>query len=167
MKRIARFALLAALLLLPGLLAGCARTKPKEIRGVRHLRFSYSCGMGITDQVYYTLDKTEEGYTAMVKPQGVDPSEPLNVPVDESFVGQVEQLLRENHVEKWYGFNKRARNIMDGIGFTFSLKLNDGSEVEAVGYMRWPDRYGNVEGGLNSLFLGLWEASGRELPESY
>ena len=163
MKRTSLFALLALLCLL----AGCARTKPKEIRDILRLRFTYSCGMQITDQVVYTLEKTEEGYTATVKPQGVDPSDPLTVPVDGSFAAQVEELLRDNRVEKWYRFQKRARNIMDGIGFTLYIKMEGDKEVDAVGYMRWPDGYGKVEGGLNSLFMGLWEASGRELPAEY
>ena len=152
--------LLVCMLLLPG----CARQKPREIRGIDHLRFTYSCGMRISDQVVYTLDKTEEGYTATVKPQGVDPDEPLSVPVDDGFVQQVEELLRSCRVEKWYRFQKRDRRIMDGIGFTLYLTQADGTKVDAVGYMRWPDGYGSVETGLNSLFLGLWEASGRELP---
>ena len=45
--------------------------------------------------------------------------------------------------------------------------MENGTEVDAVGYMRWPERYGSVEGGLDSLFMGLWEASGREMPPGY
>ena len=164
MKRTSLLSLFALLALLC-LLAGCAKTKPKEIRDILRLRFTYSCGMEMTDQVVYTLEKTEEGYTATVKPQGVDPSEPLTVSVDKSFAAQVEALLRDNRVEKWYNYNKRARNIMDGIGFTLYIKMEGDKVVDAVGYMRWPDGYGKVEGGLDSLFMGLWEASGREIPE--
>ncbi len=167
MKRISRLALLIALLLLACVFAGCAKTKPKEIRGILRLRFTYSTGMRITDQVVYTLEKTGEGYTATVKPQGVDPQEPLSVPVDESFVAQVEELLRNNRVEKWYNYNKRSRSIMDGIGFTLYIKMEGDKEVDAVGYMNWPEGYSKVEGGLNTLYLGLWEASGRELPADY
>ena len=167
MKKTSLLALLGALLLLACLLAGCAKTKPKEIRGILRLRFTYSCGMRSTDQVVYTLEKTGDGYTATVKPQGVDPSDPLSVPVDGSFVAQVEELLQNNHVEKWYNYNKRSRNIMDGIGFTCYLKMEGDKEVDAVGYMNWPEGYSKVEGGLNTLFMGLWEASGRDIPEAY
>ena len=167
MKRVSRLALLTVLILLPCLLAGCSGKKPKEIRDIRKFRFTYSCGMQMTDQVAYTLEKTGEGYTATVKPQGIDPEQPLSVAVDEAFVQEVEELLRKNRVEKWYGFNKRARNIMDGIGFTLYVTMENGTEVDAVGYMRWPEHYGAVEGGLDSLFMGLWEASGREMPPGY
>ncbi len=167
MKRISRLALLAALLLLPCLLAGCTKTKPKEIRDILLLRFTYSTGMRSTDQVVYTLEKTGEGYTATVKPQGVDPEQPLSVTVDESFAAQVEELLRANRVEKWYNYNKRSRNIMDGIGFTLYIRMEGDKKVDAVGYMNWPEGYSKVEGGLNTLYLGLWEASGRELPADY
>ncbi|MBR3555210.1 MAG: hypothetical protein IKN89_04800 [Oscillospiraceae bacterium] len=166
MKRFSRIILPAALFLLLCLLAGCAG-KPKEIRGIFSVRFAYSNGMQLSDQAYYSLERTADGCKAMVKPRGIDPSEPLTVEVDEEFVGQVEELLRTNHVEKWYGYKKRARNIMDGIGFTFYLKLEDGKEVDAVGYMNWPDGYANVEAGMDSLFLGLWEAAGRKLPPEY
>ncbi len=167
MKRVSRLALLTVLILLPCLLAGCSGKKPKEIRDIRKFRFTYSCGMQMTDQVVYTLEKTGEGYTATVKPQGVDPEQPLSVAVDESFVAQVEELLRANRVENCYNYNKRCRNIMDGIGFTCYIKMEGDKVVDAVGYMNWPEGYSKVEGGLNTLYLGLWEASGQELPSDY
>ena len=102
-----------------------------------------------------------------MKPQGIDPEQPLSVAVDEIFVQEVEELLRANRVEKWYNYNKRSRSIMDGIGFTLYITMENGKEVDAVGYMRWPEHYGAVEGGLDSLFMGLWEASGREMPPGY
>ncbi len=166
MKRFSALVLLAVLLLLAAL-PGCTRTKPREIRDVRKFRFTYSCGMKSTDQVVYGLDVSALGATATVKPQGIEHDKYLTMEVDDAFVQQVEELLRANHVEKWYRFNKRARNIMDGIGFTLYLDQADGTKVDAVGYMRWPENYGNVEGGLNSLFLGLWEAAGLKLPENY
>ena len=61
MKKSSIPALLGALLLLACVCAGCAKTKPKEIRGILRLRFTYSCGMRSTDQVVYTLEKTGEG----------------------------------------------------------------------------------------------------------
>ncbi len=166
MKRFSRLVLPVLLLGLACLLGGCAK-KPREIRDIQHLRFTYSCGMEMNDQVAYTLDKTETGYSATVKPQGVDHDDYLSADVDEGFVRQVEELLQRNHVEKWYRFNKRARSIMDGIGFTLYITMENGKEVDAVGYMRWPDGYGSVETGLDALFMGLWEASGRETPTKH
>ena len=46
---------------------------------------------------------------------------------------------------------------MDGIGFTFALRMENGDAVEAVGYMNWPDNYGPVERGLDRLFGRLWD----------
>ena len=77
---------------------------------------------------------------------------------------QAEEFLRTNHAEEWYDNKGRAGVILDGLGFTISLKLDGGKGVEAIGSMSRPKGCSDEPGGMESLFLDLWEASGREAP---
>jgi len=146
--------LFSAILLL--LVAGCARG-PGEIRELRSFRFSYSSGTGAFDQTEYSLREEDGSIIATVKPAGIPREEYRTREVDRGFVREIEELLRENLVHKWNGFHKAARHVLDGNGFSISLTLADGGEVQAEGYMRYPKNYQSVRQGLDEIFGKLWQ----------
>jgi len=145
--------LFSAVLLL--LVAGCARS-PGEIRELRSFRFSYSSGTGASDQTEYSVREENGSIIATVKPAGIPQEEYRTLEVDRIFVREIEELLRENQVQKWNGFHKAARHVLDGNGFSLSLTLADGGEVQAEGYMRYPRKYQTVRQGLDEIFERLW-----------
>ena len=148
--------LLAALLLVSAL-GGCGKRKvpPEEIKDITHFFFTYSNGNDFDARVFYQLDGEDGLYTAVVKPEGVKDENAWNIRVDGTFVERLTSILRENDVGSWNGFDKRDTRYHDGIGFSLYVTLADGTTIDAVGYMEWPQGYGSVEAGLDELFLGL------------
>ena len=64
--------------------------------------------------------------------------------VDDEFVQGIKKILSDNEVRKWDGFDKKDKHIMDGAGFTFDMRFSDGTEINAEGYMKYPDNYDEV-----------------------
>ena len=64
--------------------------------------------------------------------------------VDDVFANEIKNLLAENKVENWDGFNEENKYITDGEKFAFYMCFSDGTEVEASGYMAYPKTFGLV-----------------------
>ena len=65
---------------------------------------------------------------------------------------RIEKVLKDNHVEKWNGFNKNDKNVLDGDSFSMSITTREGEEIDAHGYMKWPTNYGEVKTELDKIF---------------
>lgn len=63
--------------------------------------------------------------------------------LDEETVQAFKKILSDNKLHKWDGFNE-SMQIMDGYGFSFYMCFSDGSEVNAQGYMKFPENYKEV-----------------------
>ena len=59
--------------------------------------------------------------------------------------------LNEYSVLSWDGFNKNNKYVLDGSGFNFSLTYNDGEELYARGYMKFPQNFHALYGLLIAL----------------
>jgi len=62
------------------------------------------------------------------------------------------QTLNDNKVVKWNNFRESDKYVLDGDSFSFSLTTEEGINISASGYMRWPDNYGNVKSTLVEIF---------------
>jgi len=64
--------------------------------------------------------------------------------VDDEFANEIKNLLAENKVQNWDGFNKHNKYITDGEKFDFYMRFSDGTEIQASGYMAYPKKFGLV-----------------------
>ena len=145
--------ILLGVLLMLSLLSGCR--KKVEIKDIRNFSFSYGGGSMMNSGTIYQLEWKDGVHTAIVKASGVALEDAPRFTVDEAFVRELEQFLRENQVEKWNGFNKSDKNVMDGSGFDLSLSTMDSQFVRASGYMKYPKNFDTVCRGISAIFAKL------------
>lgn len=156
MKRILKFGLFrffaatGMVIVLLTSLWGCA--KKVEIGEINSFSYSYSCGNTVYANVQYSLRLEDGTYIAAVKPAHEPPEAVRTYLVSESFVQELRQLLIDNEVGKWNGFDKRSRTVMDGDGFDLFIYMEDDTCLSASGYMKWPKNYSAVRDGLDRLF---------------
>ena len=130
-------------------LSGCAGAPAKDLES---FHFSYSTGNMMNASVSYDLSFENGVYTATVKPNLVPEEEAVVCVVEESFVQELEAFLQEMRVERWNGFRRVNKRVLDGQSFRFSYRTREGKNVSASGYMSWPRKYKEVKSGIESIF---------------
>ena len=66
------------------------------------------------------------------------------------------EILIDNHVEKWNGFNKSDKHVLDGNRFQLTIINHEETYLEARGYEKWPTNYQEVRSELDNLFNSLY-----------
>lgn len=151
---VVRICLGAVLMML--LFAGCAWFRGTYVlEDTKSLAFGYSTGNMANARVKYTLLCENGTCTATVKEDGVAEEEAVIIAVDEAFVHRVEALLQSYDVQKWNGFQKSDKYVLDGKDFDMYMQNHRGQYFSASGYMKWPKGYDEVKKGLDELFGGL------------
>ncbi|MBQ1521977.1 MAG: hypothetical protein IIZ74_04385 [Erysipelotrichaceae bacterium] len=77
-----------------------------------------------------------------------EPEELVPVRVDDELLNQLTDFCRENKVGKWNGFHKVNKNVLDAGGWSLWIIMEDGREIEASGYMKYPADYRKVIDGI-------------------
>ena len=153
---------LGLILMFFSFLTGC--TKAVEITEIDAFSFSCSNSMEFFSEQRYSLEPSLGGYAVVVKPAFSPPEDAIFCTVDESFVRELEDLLRKYEIGKWNGFHKSSKFAMDGDSFQLNIRMKDGSSLEADGYMKWPKNYSSFVTELAALF-GKLEGSNVEIRE--
>lgn len=139
-------------------LSGCAGISGfgPQITDIKSFRFSYQVGNYMNGSVAYELKQEEDGsYTATVKPNQVAEADAKKYKVGKDFADELAAFLREKKVNRWNGFQKSDRHVLDGNGFSFSLWTTEDKNISASGYMRWPRGYDEVKAGIEAIFAKL------------
>ena len=123
-----------------------------KIESIKHMYFSYANSYEMDANVHYEVNYKDGKYIAEIKPYLVADEDKTTVEISEEEIKEIIKLLNDNKVSKWNGFDKSDINVLDGDGFSFNLKTKDDKEIKASGYMMWPENYGKVRGGLESIF---------------
>ncbi|MBQ5952475.1 MAG: hypothetical protein IJL47_00295 [Lachnospiraceae bacterium] len=139
-------------------LSGCAGIHGfgPQITGIKSFRFSYQVGNYMNGSVAYELKQEEDGsYTATVKPNQVAEEDAKKYKAGKDFADELAAFLRDKKVNRWNGFQKSDRHVLDGNGFSFSLWTTEDKNISASGYMRWPRGYDEVKAGIEAIFAKL------------
>lgn len=89
----------------------------------------------------YTTMQYAEEYTA--EPEEMEP-----VIVNDEVLEQLTRFCRDNKVGRWNGFHKVNKNVLDAGGWSLWIIMEDGREIEASGYMKYPADYRRVIDGI-------------------
>ena len=136
-------------------LSGCAGYGP-AVTDIKSFHFSYQVGNYMNGSVSYELKLQEDGsYLATVKPNQVAPEQADTYVADKAFADELAAFLRQHKVQRWNGFQKSNKHVLDGNGFSFSLWTTEGKSISASGYMRWPRGYDEVKAGIEAIFAKL------------
>ena len=139
-------------------LSGCAGFPGfgPQITDIKSFRFSYQVGNYMNGFVAYELKLEKDGsYTARIKPNQVAEEDAKEHKVGKDFADELAAFLREKKVNRWNGFQKSNRLVLDGNGFSFSLWTTEDKNISASGYMRWPRGYDEVKAGIEGIFAKL------------
>jgi len=76
--------------------------------------------------------------------------------VDDAFVSKVIDILEENKVHKWDGFDRKLTFIYDATSINFYMRFSNGREIQASGYATYPKNFYIVFEEIETLFIGLF-----------
>ena len=140
------------LLIVSLFVSGCSDANA-EIVGIKNFSFSYSVGCYANGNYSYSVIKTKDGkFIASYKGDGVPEQKASKFPVDETFLIDLEKTLKENNILKWNGFHKSDSNVLDGNGFSFYVRFNDGKSYNASGYESYPKGYREGKNAIENFF---------------
>ena len=130
--------------------------KKVTISNIKHFSFFYSSGYSINARTRYELDYNNNKYIAKILPNEVPDENIKEVEVPKEVVKEIESILEKYNISKWNGFNKTDKNVLDGNSFSLYITTEDDKQIEASGYMKWPDNYGLVKKELDNIFMEIY-----------
>ena len=126
------------------------------IENSERFRLFYTSGYMMNADTEYEYELKDGKYIMTVKPYLVDRDDAVSFEVDKSVIEEIEEVLNKYEVYKWDGFHKNDPNVLDGDSFSFNVRSEE-YDIEASGYMKWPDNYGYVVGGVEEIFKREYE----------
>ena len=76
----------------------------------------------------------------------------LSEDIPEGFAEKLEALCDSCRIRRWNGFDKVDRRVLDGSGFSLSIKYADGKTLSAHGSNSFPNGYRDFRTSLEELF---------------
>ena len=131
------------------LVGGQSKTRDGSI-----VEFSFGHGGGMSGDVQYTLKRQDNLALLSINRTGAlyDKGGNVEKTVDGKYLDRLADIINENEVAKWDGFDKSAHGILDGGGFVLKVTYDDEKTIEAHGYMMFPDNYAVVSDKFEELF---------------
>nr|MBQ6242864.1 hypothetical protein [Lachnospiraceae bacterium] len=151
MKRTACLTLGALLMCL--FFTGCG--KKARITTLESLSYSFTDNMSRYGTGRLEIVWKNGTYTATVKPVNEPDESAKTVRLAPEKVLAIEELFKQYDVGSWNGFDKNNKGVLDGRSFSLSVKMAEGQEIYARGYMKWPKNYSEVAGALKALMQEL------------
>ena len=141
-------------------LCGCSKKEePEEIvimvEPMEITLFSFTHSGMSTEQCFlYSAEKTDEGirlYTEELFSGGLI----IDTIVDEPILEQLSGIADKYHLNRWDGFDKNNKHVMDGTCFSLSVTFADGKTISAHGNNSFPDGYDDAKQEICALFEDL------------
>lgn len=124
--------------------------------------FSFTHTGMSTDKCFcYSAEQTEEGvrlYTEELFSGGFI----VDTIIDEPVLEQLGEMAGRYRLDRWDGFDKKNRHVMDGSRFSLSVELTDGSTISASGSNAFPEGYSDAEQEIRMLFEDLIDRHGNK-----
>lgn len=113
--------------------------------------FGYAHTASYIEGIYsYEITRGEDGVTAYCERNcGRDT---YSFPLLEEDVEELRAIIDRNAIWKWHGFDKTARNVLDGSSFSLHAEFADGTCISAQGYARFPEGHGTAKSEIEALF---------------
>jgi len=102
----------------------------------------------------YTLTQ-EDGNWVAIRHYSF-PDNARKIAVDDAFVTKIKEILSENNVHKWDGFDKNLKYVYDATSVNFSMRFVNGKEITASGYATHPKNFYIVFEEFEKLFEELF-----------
>jgi len=124
----------------------------EEPREMEITSFSFTHTGSSTEQCFlYSAEQTEDGirlYTEELFSGGLI----VDMIVDEPILEHLGEIAGKYRLDRWDGFDKSDKHVMDGTRFSLSVTLADGKTISAHGSNSFPDGYGDAKQEICELF---------------
>ena len=77
--------------------------------------------------------------------------------IEDDVLEQLGEVMGAYHVDRWDGFDKKNKHVMDGSNFHLSITLADESTISAHGSNSFPENYSDVSSAILTLYYELME----------
>lgn len=146
--------IILAIVLLSNKKDGNKPSKEIEIKNIDSLEFSYSIGYAMNAYYRYELVCSNK-CRIKIKPNGFPEEEAMEYDVSDELMKKLVDMLNKYEVSKWDGFDRTAKDVLDGDSFSFTIRMKDETNIHASGYMMWPDNYRMVQEEFKNIFSEL------------
>ena len=123
---------------------------------IKSFYITYTNGYAMNSYTTYQLSVNNNKYMVKIKPYGIPEEELLEIEVDRKVVDKLIEILTKYEVNKWDGFDRVAKDVLDGNSFSLSITLEDEKTIDASGYMIWPDHYRDVINEISPIFMEIY-----------
>lgn len=127
-----------------------------KITDIKYLSFYYTQGNMMNSNVKYTLTYENDKYIAEIKPNFKSEEEIKKVEIKKNDIEKIIETLKKYNVNKWNGFNKSDKYVLDGDSFSLYITFLDNTKLSASGYMMYPKNYNEVQNVLDKIFLSYY-----------
>ena len=127
-----------------------------KITDIKYLSFYYTQGNMMNSNVKYTLTYENDKYIAEIKPNFKSEEEMKKVEIKKNDIEKIIETLKKYNVNKWNGFNKSDKYVLDGDSFSLYITFLDNTKLNASGYMMYPKNYNEVQNVLDKIFLSYY-----------
>ena len=122
--------------------------------------FSFSHTGSSTDQCFYFALTREEDGVRFYGEELFSGGRIADAVVENSAIDRLGKLAGSCHLERWDGFDKNDKHVMDGSTFTLDITLENGSTISAHGNNRFPEQYSEVFSEIRALYDELMQQYG-------
>lgn len=119
--------------------------------GINYLEARYDGT--ISGEVFsYKIEKEGDTFYFIYEDISLPSEEGLRTEIGREVLEELRKIYDELEIEKWNGFNKRNKDVMDGHGFSLTIGFDNGERLNASGYNYSPDHYWEFREELAGLF---------------
>lgn len=141
------------------LLSGCFHKKIEKvnIENTKSFSFGYSVGNYMNGNVIYEIEKKDGKIIASYKANEVPDEDKLEKEISEETLKELEEILKKHKVYEWNGFKKSDPNVLDGNSFHLYYWTENKENIDASGYMMYPNGYGEFKAEIHEFFTTLFK----------
>ena len=120
--------------------------------------FLYSTqGMMFNSGFTIKIQELEGKLYGVYRKTGVSEKDAPRFEVEDSFFDKITEIIDRNNGDSWNGFNKSARDVMDGDSFSFTYSDGKGRRISANGYMAWPEGLGAAIFEIRTMYDEIYD----------
>ena len=137
-------------------LCGCGAASPAqpETGGdpLEITAFSFYHTASSTDGCYSLTLTREETGTHLYAEELFSGGRIADAMIADDVLERLGELAGTYRVDRWDGFDKNNKRVMDGSTFTLSVTCSDGTTISAHGNNAFPENYADVSAEIRTLY---------------
>jgi hypothetical protein len=130
-----------------------------DISEIKYFRFAQTNGFYPLGDMVYEINYQDGKYISSIKPSNIEREDALIIEVSDEVIDKMKNIMKKYHIEKWNGFKEYDENVLDGSDFDLHVKFMNNTEIDAEGYMMWPNNYNGFRDEISIMFDEIYESN--------